>query len=400
VNGGAQPRIAVVRQGGTPRINAVLADVVRTAYPDHVVDDIDVLAELRRRRGRAAMVAALATAEHGAGLARGRIDRKRALLTSAAFTSFARHVVRERIDPADTSFVIQSQSLFAADVPGVPHVVYTDHVHLANFAYPAFDPRHILPASFLRRELELYRRCAVTLVRSTNIRDILQHGYAIEADRLRVVGVGPNAPIRSRPRTERSWHGGRIVFVGKDWQRKGGPTLLQAFAALRGRHPTASLDIVGADPPVSAEAGVTAHGRLPESEVAALLERSDVFCLPTRAEPFGVAFIEAMLAGLPVVGTDLGAQPDFIVPGITGELVPPDDAPALTSALERLLADPAKTRRMGRAAAGLANDHYTWEAVATRLREATDGITAGHATDRGDASPGPARGPNDMRRSA
>lgn len=375
-------RIALVRQGAVPIANTELERVVRTAFPELEVVDIDVLDELRRRRILAACVIVAASIEHGIALVRRRTDRKSALLTSAAFTRFVRWIVRSRVDPADTWFVLQSQSLFSADVPGVPLLVYTDHVHLANLGYPAFDRRRLLPTSSLRREVRLYDRCAAILVRSTNIRDTLVHGYGIDLARVAVIGVGPNAPV-ARAELPRPWHGGRIVFVGIDWERKGGPGLLEAFARVRTEHPSARLEIVGPTRTFAACDGVTFHGRLPVAEVASLLENADVFCLPTRAEPFGVVFIEAMLAGLPVVGTRLGAQPDFIVPGATGELVAPDDPDALASALCRLVADPERTRRMGRCAAELADQWYSWPAVGARLRAAAE-AALGTALDRAD----------------
>lgn len=376
----APSRIAVVRQGDTPIVNAGLAHVVQTAFPEHAIDDIDLLAELRRRRVVGAFVMFAGCLEHGLDLVRRRTDRKRAVITSAAFTRFARSVVRRRVDPAETSFVLQSQSLFSADVPGVPHLVYTDHVHLANLGYPAFDRRHLLPTSFLRREVALYERCAAILVRSTNIRDTLHHGYGIDPERIEVIGVGPNAPVARPSAEQRRWHGGRIVFVGLDWERKGGPALLDAFARVRAQHPSARLEIVGPSRDVDVPDGVTFHGRLAVTEVASLLEHSDVFCLPTRAEPFGVVFIEAMLAGLPVVGTRLGAQPDFIVPGETGELVPPDDPDALARTLAQLVGDDQRTRAMGRRAAALAEERYSWSAVGVRLRRAVDSALAAEAT--------------------
>jgi glycosyltransferase involved in cell wall biosynthesis len=377
-------RITVVRQGDTPIVNVELARLMRAVFPDHEVDDIDLLAELRRRPAVCGAVLLAASLERSVDLLRRRTEYKRAIVTSSAFTRFARRVVRRRVDPDATSFVIQSQSLFSADVPGVPHLVYTDHVHLANLGYPAFDRRRLLPASFLRREVELYQRCAAVLVRSTNIRDTLRYSYGIDPARVAVIGAGPNAPVGVPG--ERRWHGGRIIFVGLDWERKGGPVLLEAFERVRARHPSARLEIVGRSGGHDTPTGVTFHGRLPGTEVASLLRRSDVFCLPTRAEPFGVVFIEAMLAGLPVVGTALGAQTDFIVPGRTGELVPPDDPDALATALVRLVGDEQRTRRMGRCAAALAEERYTWAAVGARLRAAVDAaLAAGVAprTDRG-----------------
>jgi glycosyltransferase involved in cell wall biosynthesis len=368
-------RIVVVRQGRTPLVNAALADLLASVYPDHEVVDIDVLAELRRRPIQAAAVVAGAAREFAPQLVRRRIDLKRAVVSSSAFTRFVRSHVARTTGRGAVRVVVQSQSLFSAKVPGIPLVVYTDHVHLANLGYPAFDLRRIMPPSFLRRETELYRRADLILIRSTNIRDLLVGTYGVSDERVSVVGVGPNVP--RRPPTHRTWHGGRILFVGYDWRRKGGPALLSAFDRLRARHPSVRLDVVGVDGAKrSAAPGVTFHGRIDVDGVSRLLDEADVFCLPTLAEPFGVVFVEAMLAGVPVVGTDLGAQPDFILPGRTGELVAPGDVDELEAALERLVSDPSRTLRLGRAAAQLAADRYDWQAVTASMRRSIDGRIA------------------------
>jgi glycosyltransferase involved in cell wall biosynthesis len=94
-----------------------------------------------------------------------------------------------------------------------------------------------------------------------------------------------------------------------------------------------------------------------------------VFCLPTRFEPFGIAFIEAMYFGLPCVGTDAWAVPEMIVDGKTGFTIPIDDLDALTDRLLRLLGDRALARRMGRAGRGRAERHFTWEGTVQRMMQ-------------------------------
>jgi glycosyltransferase involved in cell wall biosynthesis len=85
------------------------------------------------------------------------------------------------------------------------------------------------------------------------------------------------------------------------------------------------------------------------SDVAALLGAADVFCQPNLApEPFGISFIEAMSAGLPVVTSAAGGALE-IIDASCGLLVPAGDARALAAALERLMQDPAERERLGRA---------------------------------------------------
>jgi len=103
---------------------------------------------------------------------------------------------------------------------------------------------------------------------------------------------------------------------------------------------------------------------------------ADVFCLPTRFEPFGIAFIEAMYFALPCVGTNAWAVPEMITDGETGFTVPIDDVDALTDRLHLLLGDRQLARRMGTAGCERARRHFTWGRVVQRMMETIDPIVA------------------------
>lgn len=87
------------------------------------------------------------------------------------------------------------------------------------------------------------------------------------------------------------------------------------------------------------ESRVILPGRVPD--VAAWLRRASVYVQPARWEGFGLAVLEAMVCGLPVVATNVSSLPELVADGETGLLVPPDDPAALARAVERALADPA-----------------------------------------------------------
>ena len=84
-------------------------------------------------------------------------------------------------------------------------------------------------------------------------------------------------------------------------------------------------------------------------DVPALLAGCDVFCLPSTAEGLPLVILEAMAQGKPVVATAVGGTPEAVVDGETGILVPAGDADALTEALDALLRDPERARRLGEA---------------------------------------------------
>ncbi|MFM8552511.1 MAG: glycosyltransferase [Nitrospiraceae bacterium] len=86
----------------------------------------------------------------------------------------------------------------------------------------------------------------------------------------------------------------------------------------------------------------------PRRDVASVLPLMDLFVCPSLYEGFGIAIVEAMLAGLPVVASDVGGIPEIVVPGDTGLLVPPGDPEALAKAIQDLLAHPEQAKKLGR----------------------------------------------------
>lgn len=368
--GSARPaatRIGLVRLGDRPRVNKRLYELLASTF-DRPVDDIDVLSRVRASPVASASAVVSGAFAHAGGLVSGRTTKKRAFVDSRGFNHFAHRIVESQVSPLTHGFTFQSQSLCHVAVPGVPHFVYTDHAHLANLGYPGFDQRRLSSARFLRMESEVFHSASMVFVRSQHVRDVIVHGYGCPADRVAVVGVGPNTPP-PRHTGERAWNGGRIAFVGVDWERKGGPDLVAAFETVRAEHPTARLEIIGCEPAGIGGEGITVHGRLTENAVADLLGACDLFCLPTHAEPFGVAFVEAMHAGLPVVATAVGAIPELVEPGVTGELVEPGDVQRLAQALTSCVGDPAHSIAMGERGREIAARRYTWDVVMGRIRE-------------------------------
>jgi starch synthase len=94
-----------------------------------------------------------------------------------------------------------------------------------------------------------------------------------------------------------------------------------------------------------------------------------VVVCPSYREGFGVACLEAMAHGRPVVASAVGGLLDLVVDGETGIHVPPGDVPALRSAIGRLLGDRELRRRMGEAGRRRAAEHFSWDAVTRRTVE-------------------------------
>ena len=97
--------------------------------------------------------------------------------------------------------------------------------------------------------------------------------------------------------------------------------------------------------------------------VADLMWAFDGMVLPSRLEGFPVTIVEAMLAGLPVVATDVGSVREAVVPGDTGWIVPPEDPESLAAALGELVGDLPAAAAMGARARVLAEERFTIEAT-------------------------------------
>ncbi len=107
--------------------------------------------------------------------------------------------------------------------------------------------------------------------------------------------------------------------------------------------------------------GVYLPGRV--GDVAAWLARAELLVHPARWEGFGLALLEAMLAGKPVVATRVSSIPEIVVDGETGLLVPPDDPDALAGAILRVLRDPG---RLGEAGLERAKSEFSVERMSRR----------------------------------
>lgn len=182
----------------------------------------------------------------------------------------------------------------------------------------------------------------------------------VPAERVHAINVGidlerwPYAPHGEDAAPERP----KILFVGGDFERKGGPLLVELFR--RRFAGVAELHLVTRQPPRDLPPGAFAHTHLVPNDprLRALYAGADLFVLPTRADMSSFACLEAMATGLPVVATRVGGVTELVRDGTTGYLVAPDDADALAARIRLLLDDPALRRRLGAAGRSVVEDEY------------------------------------------
>jgi L-malate glycosyltransferase len=105
------------------------------------------------------------------------------------------------------------------------------------------------------------------------------------------------------------------------------------------------------------------------SDVAAVLREATVAVLPSLSESFSNSLLEYMAAGLPVVATNVGGNPEIVEDGKTGILVPPRDPAAMAEAILRVLEAPAMARQLGAAGRERVMKHFSLETVIRRTTE-------------------------------
>ncbi|MBA3327762.1 MAG: glycosyltransferase family 4 protein [Solirubrobacterales bacterium] len=195
--------------------------------------------------------------------------------------------------------------------------------------------------------------------------------WGADPSKIDVVYPGFPTPVLGAREPEQSF---RFLFIGRDFERKGGFELIEAFESVLDQHPEARLTLVTEDfsvrnpdrlihswvPDSRRERG---FARLADLERRGLVERlplvsrdmimrevfpgADAFVMPTHAEGFGFTNIEAMSFGMPVISSEVGAIPEVVAHERTGLLVAAGDPVALASAMSRLVADRDLARRLG-----------------------------------------------------
>jgi glycosyltransferase involved in cell wall biosynthesis len=212
-----------------------------------------------------------------------------------------------------------------------------------------------------RWEARNVARADLVLVTSRYCAEVAQREYGVPPERLAVV----SEPIDLEVWDDQFWRaprrprGGPVVLcVARMYPRKRIGDLLLAAGVLRARVPGLQMRVVGRGPEwpalsrLHAELGlgesVALLGDLTRERLAEEYVNATVFCLPSVQEGFGIVFLEAMAAELPVVACRAAAIPEVVQDGVTGLLIAPRSPGELAAAVERLIADPALARGMGR----------------------------------------------------
>jgi len=188
-----------------------------------------------------------------------------------------------------------------------------------------------------------------------------------------VENVAEPGPLLARHRLQTPF----AIFVGRINYDKGAIHAAEAIRRLRQTGVPLPLALVGRQTeqfrhyyqqlPAADRALIRPLGSLDDAEKHALLQEATMLLLPSRADSFGIVLLEAWFHGTPVVGARAGGIATVIDDEEDGLLIPFGDVGALAHAIQRLLADPAYARRLGRQGQKKVRQTYTWERVADRV---------------------------------
>lgn len=256
--------------------------------------------------------------------------------------------------------------------PCLPYALYNDFTtRLTQRLMPGWaDPQVYEP--FHAMQVPLLRQAGHVFCFSDLMRDSVVNDYGVDPARTSTVYTGVNLDRFPEAPLGKSYEPRRVLFVGNDYELKGLPVLLRVLERVRQTYPDVTLDVVGDPLGFSGAsynmAGVTVHGTVADpTRLGALFKQATVFCLPSRVEPFGHVYAEAMAFGLPCVGNRRGAVPEIIDDGVTGCVAEPDDDTSWAEALDLLLGSAQARQRMGAAGYQKAVRLFDWDVVALNI---------------------------------
>ena len=269
---------------------------------------------------------------------------------------------------------LHTQTLGLFSIPlmhRIPTIISTDATPL-NFDSIAAGYNHKINGNYFAERIKYqwnkstYNAAAAIITFCQWAKDSLIYDYGIPAEKITVIPPGVDLAqwnfkreriiesVLTRPL--------RLLFVGADFARKGGYTLLEAL--LSGLEQEFILDIVTNNVSLKRELNGINNLNIycdltPNSpRLKQLYAQADIFVFPTEADCFGIVVSEAMAAGLPIITTDIGGLCEQVEHGVNGLIVPPSDATALAIALRTLKNNPTRIATMAAASRRIAEKRF------------------------------------------
>ena len=249
------------------------------------------------------------------------------------------------------------------------------------YGYPAVRDKYLNRA--YQYERNLYEKLDFIFPMSKWLARSFVEDFRVDENKVIPVGAGINLPRIHQP-VEKDPDKLSILFIGKDFKRKGGHVLIDAFTYVRKNMRNVELVIAGPNDIGNLPDGVRCEGYISKEtdagieKLLTLYSQANIFVLPSLYEPFGIAFAEAMAHKLPCIGTDNCAMPEIIDSGINGFIVKPNNSRELAEKIILLLQDSSLRESMGAAAYDKYFTNYRWNIVAEKICNTLNQNRAGH----------------------
>lgn len=224
----------------------------------------------------------------------------------------------------------------------------------------------------LKQQNIFFESCHNIFTMSQWLHDFLVDVEKIDAKKVHCVGAGINVDLSKRKQVKKTQS--KILFVGRNFRRKGGFLVYEAFCQLRKELGIdAELYIAGPkkNPIKGKQEGIHFWGDVSEDQLANLYNICDILCVPSYFEAYGLVFSEALCFGLPCIGRNAYAMPERIEHQRTGYLIQDDDVEQLADYMRDLLQntmiyDEVKARET------LYINEYSWDRVAEKITQFMD----------------------------
>jgi glycosyltransferase involved in cell wall biosynthesis len=285
----------------------------------------------------------------------------------------------------DAVLCISSQHLIHAKASGLPVYMVSDSPWIAyKDAYKDYDPLPWLAGQYAAQEAAVGRKITGVIYPTPWACTQAMNRFGLGADKVDCIALGANRyctdtadqvlhRIRHKAQSPLS-----LLFVGKDWKRKGGPLALQIVRQLNQRGCPSKLVIIGCMPAIAAEDAphVLVLGFLspskPEDQrtLQAAFEKAHFFLVPSHAECFGLVFAEAQSYGLPCISLTNHGIPGVVDSGVTGLLFEPGTAlSVMVDSVLALAQDTAAYQAMAHAARSKFDRELNWTTFGERTHQ-------------------------------
>lgn len=255
----------------------------------------------------------------------------------------------------------------------VPTYCYFDTTAAEILRSQAWEFQHFSPLkaqAIIDYQAQVFNHCTTVFPRSQWAAQSCYNDYHLPPEKVCAAGAGFNH--QATPPPHAAYDKQVILFIGIDFERKGGPLILEAFRKTQQTYPQAILRIMGCTPAID-EPGVEIIGRIPKDEPGGLdkilqhYSQASIFTIMSHYEPFGIVIPEAAYSAVPCVVPKQYAFTETVQDGITGYHVAEYEPDLLAETFNKMLADPDKLQQMGQAAHQFAKNHWTWDAAATTI---------------------------------